>query len=125
LREKDKCCGRLARGARESGALPGNDRWASSPKSTARTQTEWLLSVPMRPDLSRKGIDWSQLFDVPTTVFVIMPAEYLDTQEGSVWLRLIVMSALRPLYGLASQHRVGEVVFLLSEFPALKKLTAA
>jgi len=93
--------------------------------STARTQTEWLLSEPMRADLRRNGVDWSQLFDVPTTVFVIVPAEYLETQEGSVWLRLIVMSALRPLYSLAGQHRVKEVVFLLSEFPALKKLTAA
>jgi type IV secretory pathway TraG/TraD family ATPase VirD4 len=93
--------------------------------STARTQTEWLLSEPMRADLRRNGVDWAQLFDVPTTVFVIVPAEYLETQEGSVWLRLMVMSALRPLYGLAGEHRVKEVLFLLSEFPALKKLTAA
>lgn len=41
--------------------------------STARTQTEWLLSEPMRSDLRRNGVDWSRLADEPITVFVIRP----------------------------------------------------
>jgi len=93
--------------------------------STARTQLEWLLSEPMRADLRRDGVNWAQLAEVPTTVFVIVPAEYLETQEGSVWLRLIVMAAGRAFYGRAGHGMRCEVLFLLSEFPSLKKLTAA
>ena len=92
--------------------------------STARTQTEWLLSEPMRGDLRKNGVNWSQLAEKRTTIFVIIPAEFLETQEGSVWLRLIIMSALRVLYGRAGRRKIKDIVFLLSEFPALKKLTA-
>jgi type IV secretion system protein VirD4 len=92
--------------------------------STARTQTEWLLSEPMRGDLRKNGVNWSQLAEKPTTVFVIIPAEFLETQEGSVWLRLIIMSALRVLYGRAGRRKVRDIVFMLSEFAALGKLKA-
>jgi type IV secretion system protein VirD4 len=92
--------------------------------STARTQTEWLLSEPMRSDLRKNGVNWSQLAEKPTTVFVIIPAEFLETQEGSVWLRLIIMCALRVLYGRAGRRKVKDIVFMLSEFAALGKLKA-
>jgi type IV secretion system protein VirD4 len=92
--------------------------------STARTQTEWLLSEPMRGDLRKNGVNWSQLAEKPTTVFVIIPAEFLETQEGSVWLRLIIMCALRVLYGRAGRRKVRDIVFMLSEFAALGKLKA-
>ena len=72
--------------------------------STARTQTEWLLSEPMRSDLRKNGVDWSRLAEKPTTVFVIVPASYLDSQEGSVWLRLVIMSALRVLYNIVDRE---------------------
>ena len=119
----------VASGHRQIADLAGRyirdgSREIDSIVSTARTQTEWLLSEPMRTDLRRNGVDWSQLADVQTTAFVIVPAEYLETQEGSVYLRLIVMSALRALYGRAGRRHVRETVFLLSEFPSLKKLTA-
>jgi type IV secretion system protein VirD4 len=92
--------------------------------STARTQTEWLLSEPMRSDLRKNGVNWSQLAEKQTTIFVIIPAEFLETQEGSVWLRLIIMCALRVLYGRAGRRKVKDIVFMLSEFASLKKLTA-
>ena len=92
--------------------------------STARTQTEWLLSQPMRGDLRKNGVNWSQLAEKPTTIFVIIPAEFLETQEGSVWLRLIIMCALRVLYGRAGRRKVKDIVFMLSEFAALGKLKA-
>ena len=92
--------------------------------STARTQTEWLLSEPMRSDLAKDGVNWAQLAEKLTTVFVIVPAEFLEAQEGQVWLRLIIMAALRVLYGLAGRRRVKETVFMLSEFAALGKLKA-
>ena len=57
-------------------------------------------------------------------MFVIVPAEFLKRQEGQVWLRLIVMAALRVLYGLAGRRRIKETVFMLSEFAALGLLKA-
>jgi type IV secretory pathway TraG/TraD family ATPase VirD4 len=92
--------------------------------STGRTQTEWLLSEPMRSDLRKNGVNWSQLAEKPTTVFLIVPAEFLETQEGSVWLRLCIMSALRALYGRAGRRKVKDIVLMLSEFAALGKLKA-
>jgi type IV secretion system protein VirD4 len=93
--------------------------------STARTQTEWLLSEPMRADLKKNGVDWGQLAKRPTTIFVIVPAEYLEAQEGKVWLRLVTMSALRALFATEGRRAVDKIVFMLSEFAALGKLKAA
>ena len=93
--------------------------------STARTQTEWLLSEPMCSDLRQNGIgDWARLLDRLTTVFVIVPAEFLESQEGSVWLRLVILAALRALYARAGRRAVQTVMFMLSEFAQLGKLTA-
>jgi type IV secretion system protein VirD4 len=93
--------------------------------STARTQTEWLLSEPMCDDLRKNGIgDWARLLDRRTTVFVIVPAEYLESQEGSVWLRLVILAALRTLYARAGRRRVKTVMFMLSEFAQLGKLSS-
>jgi type IV secretion system protein VirD4 len=93
--------------------------------STARTQTEWLLSEPMCSDLRHNGIgDWARLLDRLTTVFVIVPAEFLESQEGSVWLRLVILAALRALYARAGRRQVQTVMFMLSEFAQLGKLTA-
>jgi type IV secretion system protein VirD4 len=93
--------------------------------STARTQTEWLLSEPMRDDLKKNGVDWRQLAERCTTIFVIVPSEYLEAQEGKVWLRLITMSALRALFATEGRRNVDKIVFMLSEFAALGKLKAA
>jgi hypothetical protein len=49
----------------------------------------------MRADLRKNGVDWRRLVERRTTIFVIIPSEYLEAQEGKVWLRLVTMSALR------------------------------
>src|SRR5215469_731812 len=107
----------IADGHRQISDLAGRyvkegSREIDSIVSTARTQTEWLLSEPMRSDLRKNGVNWSQLAEKPTTVFVIIPAEFLETQEGSVWLRLIIMCALRVLYGRAGRRKVKDIVFM-------------
>ena len=101
-----------------------NSREIDSIVSTARTQTEWLLSVPMREDMLKNGIDWSQLADRLTTIFVIIPPEYLETREGIAWLRLIIMAALRAFYERAGRRKIDKTVFMLSEFAALGELKA-
>ncbi len=88
----------------------------ASIKSTADTQTRWMLSRPMRDDLKRNGIDFRQLKDKPTTVYVVLPAERLRTH--SVWLRLVIVSALRSLYRYGGLR----TVMLLDEMAALGHL---
>ena len=85
--------------------------------STGDTQTRWLLSPRIRADLKKEpGIDFAQLKSKPTTVYVILPAERMRTH--SVWLRLVIVSALRALY------RPGGVrtMLLIDEMAALGHL---
>jgi type IV secretion system protein VirD4 len=84
-------------------------------RSTADTQTRWMLSPPMQADLSKPGIDFATLKTAakPTTVFVILPAERMRTH--SVWLRLVIVSALRSLY----QPGGRKTVIFADEMPAL------
>jgi type IV secretion system protein VirD4 len=88
----------------------------SSIRSTADTQTRWILSKPMRENLKKPGVDFSKLKEKPTTVYVILPAERMRTH--SVWLRLVVVSALRALY------RPGglRTLLMIDEMPALGHL---
>jgi type IV secretion system protein VirD4 len=87
--------------------------------STADTQTQWLLSAPMRADLAKDGIDWSRLKQRPViTAFVILPPESLQT--FSVWLRLCVACAMNALY---RQGGGGlRTLFMLSEFAQLGRM---
>ena len=93
----------------------GNDEMASI-QSTADTQLRWLLSGPMRKDLRTGTIDFAKLKDEPTTIYVVLPAEYMETH--SAWLRLVMTVALRSLY------RPGgvPVLFMLDEFAHLGRL---
>jgi type IV secretion system protein VirD4 len=88
----------------------------TSVRSTADTQTRWILSPPMRDDLKKRGVNFAALKDKPTTVYVILPAERMRTH--SVWLRLVIVSALRALY------RPGglRTLLLIDEMPALGHL---
>lgn len=85
-------------------------------RSTADTQTRWLLSRLVREDLARGAIDFKKLKEEPTTVYVILPAERLRTHAN--WLRLVVVSALRSLY------REGglRTLMFIDEFAALGHL---
>jgi type IV secretion system protein VirD4 len=93
-----------------------NDEIASI-QSSADTQTRWMLSPPMREDLGKDGVDFRKLKDHPTTVYVILPAQYMRTH--SVWLRLVIVTALRSLY------RPGglRTVMLIDEMPTLGHLS--
>jgi type IV secretion system protein VirD4 len=88
----------------------------TSIRSTADTQTRWILSEPMRDDLKKSGVDFAKLKEKPTTVYVILPAERMRTH--SVWLRLVIVSALRALY------RPGglRTLLFIDEMPALGHL---
>jgi type IV secretion system protein VirD4 len=99
--------------------------------STADTQTRWLMSVPMREDISvAAGADFAQLRygRDPISCFVVLPAHELEAFNP--WLKLVVTTALNTIYeqgGTAGRR----VVFMLSEYAQLasggelKAITAA
>jgi type IV secretion system protein VirD4 len=72
--------------------IKDGSREIDSIRSTAETQTRWLLSEPMRIDLAKNGIDWAQLTRTPTTVFVILPAEDLEFHSVSTCTVSLAMS---------------------------------
>jgi type IV secretion system protein VirD4 len=88
----------------------------ASIQSTADRQTAWMLSRPMRANLARNDINFADLKERPITVYVILPAERMRTH--SVWLRLVIVTALRSLY------RPGglRTLFMLDEFAQLGHL---
>jgi type IV secretion system protein VirD4 len=85
-------------------------------QSTVNTQTGWILSEPMASDLDRNGVDFRKLKQKPCTVYVVLPAERL--REHSIWLRLVITSALRSLYSPPGVP----VLFMLDEFAQLGHL---
>jgi type IV secretion system protein VirD4 len=86
-------------------------------RSAADTQTQWMLSRPIADNFKLKTrIDFRELRKRPTTVYVILPGDYLKTH--AVWLRLVLVSALRSLY------RPGgvRVTMIIDELAALGHL---
>lgn len=88
----------------------------ASIQSAADRHTAWILSPPMRDSMARNDIDFADLKNRPITVYLILPAERMRTH--SVWLRLVIVSALRALY------RPGglRTLFMLDEFAQLGHL---
>jgi len=96
-----------------AGRFTGENDELSGIRSSADTQTRWLLSPMMRADLSKNGINFANLKTRPTTVYVILPAEQLS--KHSVWLRLVIVTALRSLYrpgGLRTVMLIDETAAL-------------
>jgi type IV secretion system protein VirD4 len=86
-------------------------------RSTADTQTRWMLSQPMGASFTAtRRIDFRRLKERLTTIYVVLPAGYLRTH--SIWLRLVLVCALQALY------RPGglPVVALIDEMAALGHL---
>lgn len=98
--------GRFTRGSDEINSI----------QSTADRQTTWTLSTPMEKNLVRDDIDFTQLKKRPTTVYVILPPERIRTH--SVWLRLLLVTALRAHYTPGGLR----TIFMLDEFAHLGHL---
>jgi type IV secretion system protein VirD4 len=111
----------VAHGGYQIASLAGRFMTATeeiaSIRSAGDTQTRWILSTRMGENLKKSpAIDFKQLKEKPTTVYVILPAERMRTH--SVWLRLVVVSALRALY----RPRGLRTVMLIDEMAALGHL---
>jgi type IV secretion system protein VirD4 len=88
----------------------------ASIQSTADRHTAWMLSPLMRANMAENGIDFAALKERPITVYLILPAERMRTH--SVWLRLVIVSALRALYKPGGL----KTLFMLDEFAQLGHL---
>jgi type IV secretion system protein VirD4 len=87
----DKIVSLVGRFARDD----GGDELAGI-QSTAITQTEYLLSDAMKHDLEApNGVDFSQLGQRPTTVYIILPPDEIERMRR--WTRMVITSALREL----------------------------
>src|SRR5260370_18557314 len=85
----------------------------------AKVQTDWLDSPQMRADLKADPVAFSFLKETPTTVYLVLPPEFLVSH--GVWLRMMVTSILRPLLRSAGQPCVP-VLFMLDEFAQLGRM---
>ena len=88
--------------------------------SKAMIQTA-LLGEPLAArSLSSHSFDWQELKTGKATVYLILPAQYI--QSHARWLRLLLVSAI---YRLSTAEK-GErsVLFVLDEFTQLGKLNA-
>jgi type IV secretion system protein VirD4 len=103
----------------EFSTFSAEDREMGGIRRTAKVHTDWLDSPEMRADLRRAPFDFEILKTEPTTVYLVLPPEYLATH--GVWLRLMVTSILRPLLRSTAPPPVP-VLFMLDEFAQLGRM---
>ena len=98
-----------------------SERELSSVISTAQQNTHFLESEAVKESLSASDFDFSALKsdDKPISVYVVLPADRLNTHGR--WLRLIVSMAITAMVRGGRKPR-RPALFLLDEFAALGKL---
>ena len=103
----------------EFSSFSAEDREMGGIRRTAKVQTDWLDSPEMRADLEGPAFDFGTLKTTATTVYLVLPPEFLATH--GVWLRLMVTSILRPLLRSVAKPRVP-ILFMLDEFAQLGRM---
>jgi len=88
--------------------------------STANTQTGFISNKAITDNLSGSDFRFRDLKRKPTTVYLVLPAKYLDT--CGKWFRLVVASALADLW--IEQKGAVPVLAILDEFAQLGHLQA-
>lgn len=107
---------KLARFANEKAQNWGE---LSSIISNARTQTDFLGIETIADNVKRSDFRFDVLKSSATTVYLVLPGEYLDT--CGKWFRLIVASALHELW--RGPKGTYPVLAILDEFAQLGRLT--
>ena len=90
--------------------------------STAINDTRLLDSPALQRDLGGEAIDWNLMKREITTVYLIIPADRLESHAN--YLRLVVTSALRSLLRSQPGKTLPPVLFMLDEFAQLGYLSA-
>jgi type IV secretion system protein VirD4 len=101
----------------KAGRFTQDTREIQSIISTAATQTRFLDSPAITNDLARGDFDFADMKREIVTVYLILPANRLDTHSG--WLRLMIVSALRRLLETPPSVKLPPVLFILDEFAQL------
>lgn len=110
-------CPELAVKAGRYADISTESRELMSVISTALTQTRWLDSRQIGPELTKpRDYDFGTLKTTPTTIYLVLPPYQLATH--SPWLRLIVTAILQPLLKDTAPAKVP-VLLMLDEYPAL------
>lgn len=116
-------CPALGASLSEFTAYSPEDRELGGIRRQAKVQTDWLDSAPMVADLDKGACDFASIKSEPTTIYLVLPPEYLASH--GTWLRLMVTAILRPLLrevvGEAGK-RPAPVLFMLDEFAQLGKM---
>lgn len=81
--------------------------------STAQDCTDFLKSPSLQKSLASSNFDINSLSSGKTTLYVVIPPQYLQSQYQ--WLRLVVTTAMRAVV----RNRKRNVLFVLDEFAAL------
>ena len=84
---------------------------------SATNETRLLDSPLLQRDLAGEAIDWNLMKRELTTVYLILPADFLESH--SAYLRLVVTSALRSLLRTPPSNKLPPVLFMLDEFAQL------
>lgn len=112
----------------KAGRFVNATREIDSIVSTASTQTRFLDSPAIIRDLkgpeasAERPFDFADMKRETVTVYLILPANRLDTHSG--WLRLIIVTALRALMRSPANRKRPPVLFILDEFAQLGYLRA-
>jgi type IV secretion system protein VirD4 len=101
------------------------DKERESVLSEARTQTQFLDSPRLQETLLSSDFRLKDLKSGTTSVFLCLPARYMDTHER--WLRVIINLAVGALESRghedeAAKRAATPVLLLLEEFPVLKHM---
>jgi hypothetical protein len=106
--------------ADKAGALfeQSSDSAGGDIMTTLNVHMQWLDSPAMRDALSVSDFSFAELKNTESTVFLVIPPEYLDTHAR--YLRLFITLALRAAgRGRKAKHAM---LFILDEFAALGEL---
>lgn len=99
------------------------DKQRSGVLESARTNTEFLDSVPMQRLLERSDFDLGALKTNPRglTIYLTLPARYMETHYR--WLRLMISLAVGEMERIKGRPATGHpTLFLLDEFAGLKRM---
>jgi type IV secretion system protein VirD4 len=112
-------CPELALKAARFARIDAGNRDLNQALAYAQTQTRWLDSRPIRNDLENPApIDFAALKDVPTAVFLILPARRLASH--ATWLRVVIASIVQAL--MRAAHTAGvPVMLMLDAYPAIAR----
>lgn len=88
---------------------------------TAQTQTDNLDSAAIRKSLSSSSFSFSDLTAQPTTIYLVLPVDKLQTHGR--WLRLMISIGIRTIARNTKKMPLP-VLFILDEFGTIGKLSA-